>query len=438
MTIVMHFTLGVLLACLPAAAYLACFRVFWRRGEGWRSAAIDAALCWGVFVALCTEILSGPRLIARPALSAAWSLFAVAAFAYGQRLGARRPQRTLSSASPDGLPRIAERLEKSQWFLIFGIGLVVGLVGVTGLLSPPNTWDAMAYHMSRVALWMNNHDVNLYPAFYSAQLFLSPWAEYVILHLDVLYGGDRLANLVELASMIGSAVTVSLIAQQLGAGRRGQVLAAVACATIPEGVLEASGAMNTYVGAFWISVAVYYILRWREEQTWAICLAIGSASGLAILTKGTAYLFLPPVLLACWWLASKQGRKRLLVRVPAILLAVVVLNGPLYLRNYRLSGSPLGFSSPLGDDPQRQYSNSHISASVTLANIVKNLSLHVGTPSEAVNQRIARFIDSMFRITGINPNDTASTYRGGFHINRASSYELNAGNPLQLALIVLV
>ena len=61
--------------------------------------------------------------------------------------------------------------------------------------------------------------------------------------------------------------------------------------------------MNTYVGAFWIVVAVYYVLRWNEHQTWPVLLAIGSAIGLAIMTKGTAYVFLPCALLACWFTA---------------------------------------------------------------------------------------------------------------------------------------
>ncbi len=101
-------------------------------------------------------------------------------------------------------------------------------------------------------------------------MFLSPWAEYAILHLDVLYGGDRLVNLVEFASMGGTLIGVSLIAERLGASKRGQLLAVLACATLPEGVLEASGAMNTYVGAFWIVVTVYYLLRWNDRQNWNV------------------------------------------------------------------------------------------------------------------------------------------------------------------------
>src|SRR5271156_648186 len=280
-----------ILALLPFIAYAGLFRIFRLRGEGWRSAALGAVTCWGVFVALSTELLSVPRLITRPALAVAWLLLAIASFFYAAKLRASRPSKVVNSFFA----------RADHWFLLSLTGLLIALVGVTAIVSAPNTWDAMAYHMSRIAQWMTNHDVNLYPAFYSVQLFLSPWAEYAMMHLDVLYGGDRLVNLIEWFSMLGSIIGVSLIAQRLGAGIRGQIFAAIACATIPAALLEASGAMNTYVAAFWIVVAVYYLLRWNERQTWPVALAIGSALGLAIMTKGTTYIFLPCVLLACWW-----------------------------------------------------------------------------------------------------------------------------------------
>ncbi len=51
-----------MLVLLPFAAYLAVFWVLRLRGEGWRSAALGAAVGWGVFLALITEILSVPPL----------------------------------------------------------------------------------------------------------------------------------------------------------------------------------------------------------------------------------------------------------------------------------------------------------------------------------------------------------------------------------------
>jgi len=425
-----------MLVLLPLTTYLVILWVFRLRGDGWRSAALSAAVCCGVSLALITEILSVPRLITRPALSVAWLSLALAAFAYGWALHKSMPRRC-ETEGENRRQSTASPMDKMEWLLLSAIGLLVALVCITAVISAPNNWDAMAYHMSRVAQWMNNRDVSLYPAFYSVQLWMSPWAEYAMLHLDVLYGGDRLVNLVELLSMVGTILGVSLIAQQLGAGVRGQLFAATAIATLPEGILEASGAMNTYVGGFWIVVAVYFLLRWNKQQSWDIAFAMGAAVALAILTKGTSYLFLPCMLLACWWMGSALARKRLLARLPLLLAIVLVLNGPLYVRNYRLSGSPLGFSSAFGDDAQRQTRNSRVSPSIAFSSVVKNLALHISTPISAVNERTQRAVVWTLQTLRIDPSDPASTYRGGFHLNGFSSNEARAGNPLQLALICL-
>ena len=79
-----------ILALLPFIAYAGLFRIFRLRGEGWRSAALGAATCWGVFVAVSTEILSVPRLINRPALAVTWLLLAIASFAYAATIQAGR------------------------------------------------------------------------------------------------------------------------------------------------------------------------------------------------------------------------------------------------------------------------------------------------------------------------------------------------------------
>jgi hypothetical protein len=428
--------LGFVLAALPFVALLAIFEILRLHGEEWRSAAIGAATCWGVLVALITEILSLPRLLTRPVVALVWFLLATVLVVYILSLRRRPLCADQSRVEPGTQNSDGASLSGQEWSLLSGVGLLIALVGVTAVISAPNVWDAMAYHMSRIALWMTNRDINLYPAFYSAQLFLSPWSEYAMLHLDLLYGGDRLVNLIEWMSMIGTSIGVSLIAQKLGAGRLGQVFATVAWATIPNGLLEASGAMNTLVGAFWIVAATYYLLRWDSEQSWPVTLALGSALGLAVSTKGTAYIFLPCVMLLCWWMGPPHAKKLFLQRLPVLLLIFLVLNGPLYVRNYRLSRSPLGFSTPLGDDPLRQYANSRHSLSITTANLVKNLELHFGTVGP-LNREITQITFAAFHKLGIDPNDPESTYRGGFHMNGLSTNEVRAGDPVHLLLIVL-
>jgi hypothetical protein len=282
MTNSMYGAAGLLLCLLPAGGLALVFVIFRLRGEGWRSSIIASATCNALYVAFSTEILSVFRLITRPGLATAWVVFDAACFFYIRNLlrkktadGSLEGESTKTSYTPTLL----------DVCLLAGVSLVVGLVGLTAILAPPNTWDVIAYHLPRVAMWANYKSVWNYPTFYSAQLFLSPWSEYTILHLYVLSGADYLSNLVEWFTMIGMCLAVSLIAEKLGAGVLGQLFAASACATMPSLVLEASGSMNTCVGAFWVVVCVYYFLRGNEDRRWISSAGAASAAGLAILTK---------------------------------------------------------------------------------------------------------------------------------------------------------
>src|SRR5208282_5760213 len=100
------------------------------------------------------------------------------------------------------------------------------------------------------------------------RLGYSPFAEYAMLHVDLLFGGDRLVNLLAFSALIGSAIGASVIARELGAHAHGQVLAAVAGATIPSAVLAGSGAKNDLTVTFWIVAAVYSLLRFNRTPSY--------------------------------------------------------------------------------------------------------------------------------------------------------------------------
>ena len=128
------------------------------------------------------------------------------------------------------------------------------------------------------------------------QLHSNPWSEFAILHFQILDGGDRFANFIQWFSMVGSIVGVSLLAKELKATIRGQIFAAVACATIPMGILQGSSTQTDYVVSFWLVCFVYFAMLLRRKADLLYALATGVALGLAILTKATAYIFAFPFL----------------------------------------------------------------------------------------------------------------------------------------------
>ena len=55
----------------------------------------------------------------------------------------------------------------------------------TALIYPPNSPDSLSYHMPRVMHWIQNNNVEYYPTSIPRQLFVSPFSEFVILHLQL-------------------------------------------------------------------------------------------------------------------------------------------------------------------------------------------------------------------------------------------------------------
>ena len=109
--------------------------------------------------------------------------------------------------------------------IVFAIIFVSLTTLITALVSPPNTWDSMTYHMSRVEYWVQNKTVNFYNTNNPRQNIFSPLSEFMILHLQILSKSDIYANLISWMSLIVSMITVSLICKEFGLDRKLQILA---------------------------------------------------------------------------------------------------------------------------------------------------------------------------------------------------------------------
>jgi hypothetical protein len=420
---------------LPLAAFLVFYQILRLHGFVPRVAILVAAIFLGTCVTAITELLSAGSLLVPAGVSFAWVL--VTASSVGYLFSSKK--------SPDAQLRHINQGnvdEKVQWEFAEGIWIaaiatIACLVGVTAILAPPATWDAMLYHLPRITMWMSNHSVRFFPTPDYLQLIMAPWAEYAMMQTILLSGGDRFVNVIEFLSYCGSIVGVSLIAKQLGAGRRGQVIGALVCASIPEGVLEASGPMNTYVVSFWITTTVAMILLWNERRSWLYAICIGLSAGLAVQTKGTAYIYLPFLAAAGWWIGSKEAKWLLIRRIPVLMVLALALNAPQYIRNFELTGSPLGLPLP-EKFPRVEVTIKDVDARGTAANVIRNLAVHTVTPFNAINAVTERASRSAITALGKDPDDPHAIWGDAkFQMHRFNLDEIFAGNPLHLALIFI-
>ena len=357
----------------------------------------------GAAALVLTELLSPFHLLTRWPLAAAWLLAIAACIRFGPHAALRWRF----------LP-----LETSFAAVILAIG---GVVALTAILSPPNSADAMAYHLPRVVYWAQSGSVAFFPTPYLNQIMLQPLAEYLMLHTYLLTGADRLVNLIACAAFAGSIVGVSAVAAALGLNTRAQAFAALFCATLPNAILQASGAKNDFLLAFWLVCAVYFTAR-RDAPLLAL------SAALALATKGTAYLFLPPVLL---YAAAVLPRRQL----AWIAAAVCLLNGPQYARNLQLSRSPLGFDSAQGDGVFR-WRNEHLTWKPVVSNVLRHTSEQLGARSVRWNQSVYDAVVRIHVLLGIDPQDRDTTWPGARYAPPLNAnHEANANNRWHLLLL---
>lgn len=388
---------------------------------------LGAAVIWGLLVVAITELLSLADALEATWITTAWIL--VSAALVVALVGRRR--RNSSQVPPT--VTLAD-LTASERIYVGGLATIAAVTGFIAVYAPPNNWDSMSYHLARVVNWLQNGSVAHYPTHYLQNLTLNPWAEFAVSHFYSLTGSDRLVNLVQWFSLVGSVIAVSAIAKQLGANRRGQILSAVVAATIPMAILQASSTQNDLVVTFWLLCMVHFGLRRKEDTSHGIAdiIFLGGSIGLAILTKGTAYVYAFPFLV--WFIASDLKRFRWKMLKPWAGMAGIALtvNAGHYLRNLAMFSSPLGITE--GDNV---FSNQAYSVPLFLSNMFKNVALHLATPVRSINLLTIDAVEGANDLLDVATNDPR-TAMVDFDIPSLINHEDFAGALVMLVLIVAV
>lgn len=418
-----------ILSVLPPLCFLLLFllMVGWKKdvrgGTQWRMALLASAVLLGVLVALGSELLSALSILGFWGILAFWSLTLLVVLSSGLargRLvrGANRLRRTIHGLAEWGLGERA---------LLAGLaGLVLTLFAVA-LVAAPNTTDSLRYHLARIAHWLQDGSLRHYAASYHNQLWSPIWAETAILHLMALWGGDRLANMVQWSAMVGSAIAITGIADQLGADRRAQLLAAVVGVTAPMAVLQATSTQTDLAVGFWVLTSVYWLVRLvRDGLRPFEWLLLGGSMGLGMLTKATFYPYVGLLTVGAFVMAwRKRGELRpVLFGGGAVALIVVVVNTGFWLRNLQTYGTPLGSPEMVNKNASARPDPRSL-----MTNSVQHLALNLPTPSEAMNEWIIATVRAFSRSLG-QP-------AGQFEILWSWNHEDLAGNPIHGSLIGL-
>jgi len=335
------------------------------------------------------------------------------------------------------------RLNKYWWVLIFIMFLFFIIIFITGILSAPNNWDSMAYHLSRVCHWIQNQSLFPYATHIERQLYQAPYAEILILHLQLLTNSDLFSFSIQFFSMIFSIIGVSLITKDLGGMEEAQLLAGFFCICLPMGILQASSTQNDYLLSFFIISLLYFLIRYFKDQSWFSVIMVGVSLGLSIYTKNTGYLFALPLMgvFLIPYIYTRIHRQMILsitdmVKIVTMGLLALSLNIANIIRNILVYGNFLGTSPEI-------YTTNTVNQEISLNGFsvifFKNLCLQFTSPNP-FNIIFNEFFVNFARFFHLKINDLRYSFGGGseYIVSQNFLHEDEAGNLIAFLIILII
>ncbi|MEA5419687.1 hypothetical protein VB712_10680 [Spirulina sp. CCNP1310] len=386
-----------------------------KRSQSWRKAIIDGSVFWGVLVTIITESLSLGKHLNSTTITLAWfaCVMILAFILY--------PMRNSLKIKRPAWPR--HPLIRLFWG--WGIGILV-ILWCLAVFVPPNNTDSFIYHLPRILHWLQNQTVDHYPTAILRQLFQGPWSSFALLHIYALVGSDRLLNLLQWTSLIGCLIGVSLIAQELGINRWGQLWTVLFALTLPMAILQSTTTQNDLVCSFWLICFAYYTVSSIQSKTLStkISLRLGLSLGLLFLTKGTSYILATPLII---WLGITHFKSILKPSSIGFALVPILVNFGFYQRNFS------AFQWILYTDIS--YVNSNYTLATIVSNLTRSIALHI--PCSLSTVSIAyRFVWRIHELINLSNQLDSITFASSpnFMVFFIALEDL-AGNPLHFYLI---
>ncbi len=339
------------------------------KNKDWRLAFILAYITWSTILLATTEILSCFNGIRQGLLILIWSLIFLAC-AVGLGILQKRKLLTFSGLIPK------ERL--SQFFNILTL-LILFTVLIIALIAPPNTWDSLTYHMSRVAHWAQNRSIAHYPTGIPRQNSHPPGAEIQILQFYVITQSDQFSNLVSFFGFLVCIIGSGLIVDFLGGDTRSIHLSYLLTATLPLAIAQASSTKNDLVAAGFTVCAVCMILWFIKNPDLKKLIASAAGAGLALLAKPTALpvlaVFLPiPILIHLWQFAREKNLRKAILYGAVALSTVLCINGGFLYRNIQT------YDAILPDQTRSIHVTKNAGLDNFISGIIKNASAQLTLP----------------------------------------------------------
>ncbi len=238
---------------------------------------------------------------------------------------------------------------KEKVILYYFIPLFL-VIMLTSWIYPPNNWDSMTYHMSRVVHWIQNGSVGYYYTSIDRQNLLSFGSEYIILWFQLITNTDRFANFIHTFSLFWICFSSYSIFKKLKLDSNIISFSLILLTSIPMALLQASSTQNDLLASLMaVSIIQFNIFFLKKKiDVFVFLLLLPILIGTAYLVKPTSLL---PVLIFSFYTylysIIKNRNKLLLQKRTYIIISVSILFFALILtpdlyRKYKHTGSLTG------------------------------------------------------------------------------------------------
>lgn len=370
---------------------------------------------WYITIFISTEILSLFNLINRPLIITINLFFLIfIAFFYKQEI--------------INLRQIFVKRNISLYITL----LILILTFIQGFLSAPNTTDAMVRRLPIVMYWVQEQ--TLYQdTIRNGHDFMGPFAQYALLHLYIIFNGDRMLFLSQWIAFVGVITLSLLISQKIGVSFKLLPIILMLVVTLPIAVLESNSVQTDMVTTVFVLFSVYFALNFIKQPSLLNSILVSIAIGLGILTKATFFLYLVLPLGLLIPVIFKPSKKILIFGlISAIIIGVI--QARFSEQSIRLYGELNGRGVIQG---KSGYTNEVINTQVIFSNLLRNLILHIPFP---VGKQVAEsWVSYIHTKIGLIMDDPRTNYYDTkFSVNPVIfPQEDRAGNPIHLFLITL-
>lgn len=218
------------------------------------------------------------------------------------------------------------------------------------LIVPPNNFDSMTSHMSRVAYWLQHGSLFPWPTANFRQITDPINSQICILWTVLFSKTDRFAGFIQWLAVPVSMISIFGLARLMGFKRNQSVFAALVWATFPEIILE-STTTQTHLAASALFVSGLYLLYMGlSSNNKGTFLLSGIGFALAIGTSQYIFFALPGLLITTvliWLNNGREMQKKILIWAGICLPALFFAGSYIYIMNFISYGNPFAPSDIL-------------------------------------------------------------------------------------------